>query len=185
MWLSACLPLLQEEAENTKFALEQKIQELESRSSSSSSSYVSTPSSGQVRQTAAQQQLLLQQEERRQLAQQELQKQLAEQQQQAADVQKQNEEVLASRCAPYNILLATCMIIAWYYRNTCYHNVLTWCYTLCCTYAVKLCFQTSLTQGAICRVTKQKAKLPLVMVLLCTMGLSSLRHKTNMQMHHE
>ncbi len=97
--------LPQEEAENTKFALEQKIQELESRSSSSSSSYVSTPSSGQVRQTAAQQQLLLQQEEQRQLAQQELQKQLAEQQQQAADVQKQNEELLASRCAPYNILL--------------------------------------------------------------------------------
>jgi len=111
--LLTCLPLPQEEAENTKFALEQKVQELESRSSSSSSSYVSTPSSGQVRQTAAQQQLLLQQEEQRQLAQQELQKQLAELQQQAADAQKQNEELLASRCVPYDILLATCTINAW------------------------------------------------------------------------
>ena len=107
------LPLLQEEAENTKFALEQKFQDLESRSSSSSSSYVSTPSSGQVPQTAAQQQLLLQQEEQRQLAQQELQKQLAQQQQQAADAQKQNEELLASRCVPYYILPATCIIKAW------------------------------------------------------------------------
>ncbi|DBA70526.1 TPA: hypothetical protein ACH3X2_011925 [Trebouxia sp. C0005] len=87
----------QEEAENTKFALEQKSQELESRSSSSSSSYVSTPSSGQVRQTAAQQQLLLQQEQQQQLAQQELQKQLAELQREAADMQKQNEALLASR----------------------------------------------------------------------------------------
>lgn len=111
--LSTCLPLLQEDAENTKFALEQKIQDLESRSNSSSSSYVSTPSSGQVRQTAAQQQLLLQQEEQRQLAQQELQKQLAQQQQQAADAQKQNEELLASRCVPFYILLAICSINAW------------------------------------------------------------------------
>jgi len=113
VWRSTCLSLPQEEAENTKFALEQKIQDLESRSSSSSSSYVSTPSSGQVRQTAAQQQLLLQQEEQRQLAQQELQKQLAQEQQQAADAQKQSEELLASRCVPYNILLAACMINAW------------------------------------------------------------------------
>lgn len=85
---------------NTKFALEQKIQELESRSSSSSSSYSSdsTPSSGQLQQTAAQQQLQQQQEEQRQLAQQELQRQLEQQQQQLADVQKQNGELLASRC---------------------------------------------------------------------------------------
>ena len=104
-WLSTCLPLLQEEAENTKFALEQKIQELESRSSSSSSSYVSTPGSGRVQQTAAQQQLLLQHEEQRQLAQQELQKQLADLQEQATDVQKQNEELLASRCVPHMFCL--------------------------------------------------------------------------------
>lgn len=110
--LSTRLLLPQEEAENTKFALEQKSQELESRSSSSSSSYVSTPSSGQVRQTAAQQQLLLQQEQQQQLAQQELQKQLAELQREAADMQKQNEALLASRCVPYNILLAVCMINA-------------------------------------------------------------------------
>lgn len=91
----------QEEALNTKFALEQKIQELESRSSSSSSSYSSdsTPSTGQLQQTAAQQQVQLQQEEQRQLAQQELQRQLEQQQQQLADVQKQNGELLASRCA--------------------------------------------------------------------------------------
>ncbi len=133
---SPCLPLPQEEAENTKFALEQKIQDLESRS------YVSTPSSGQVRQTAAQQQLLLQQEEQRQLAQQELQKQLAEQQQQAADAQKKNEELLASRCVPYKnnacYMHDQCMGTVGAFVTTIYLLDVIYC---SCTYAVKLCFR--------------------------------------------
>lgn len=86
---------MQAEAENTKFALEQKVLELQSRPSSSSSA-VSTPASGRVRQTAAKQQ---QQEAQRQQA---LEQQLAQQQrleQHMADLQKQNEELLSSRCA--------------------------------------------------------------------------------------
>lgn len=85
---------VQAEAENTKFALEQKVLELQSRStlSSSSGSAVSTPASGQARQTAAQQQ---QQEAQRQ--QQAMDQQVA-QQQQMADLLKQNEELLSSRC---------------------------------------------------------------------------------------
>ncbi|KAL3149265.1 hypothetical protein ABBQ32_002082 [Trebouxia sp. C0010 RCD-2024] len=89
----------QAEAENTKFALEQKVSELQnrSRSSSSSNGAVSTPGSGQAsgeaRQTAAQQQLEAQ---RQQAAEQ----QLAQQQrleQQMADLQQQNADLLSSR----------------------------------------------------------------------------------------
>lgn len=87
---------VQAEAENTKFALEQKALQLQSSSrstsSSSSGSAVSTPASGQARQTAAPQQ---QQEAQRQ--QQAMDQQVA-QQQQMADLQKQNEELLSSRC---------------------------------------------------------------------------------------
>ena len=77
---------LQADAENTKFALEQKVLELQngSSSSSSSSSAVSTSASGRVRQTAAQQQ-------------QDAQKQ-QQMERQLADLQKQNEELLSSRC---------------------------------------------------------------------------------------
>ena len=108
---------------NTKFALEQKIQELESRSSSSSSSYSrgSTPSTGQLQQAAAQQQLLQQQEQQKQLAQQELQRQLEQQQQQLADVQKQSAELLASRCATHcqcvlcmsSVPVLGCSVVGW------------------------------------------------------------------------
>ena len=88
---------MQAEAENTKFALEQKVLELQGRSSSSSSSSsaVSTPASGRIRQAAAQQQ---QQEAQRQHT----LEHVAQQQQleqQMAGLQKQNEDLLSSRCA--------------------------------------------------------------------------------------
>lgn len=87
---------VQAEAENTKFALEKKVLELQGRStsSSSSSSAASTPASGQARQTAAQQQ-----EAQRQQAMEQQAAQQQQMEQQMAELRKQNEELLSSRCA--------------------------------------------------------------------------------------